>query len=101
MKRKNKNNKKQELKFTSHAEEMLSKRHQMDSSDLNITSMYRITRDNYKKFEANFPHITNKFRSHMEMTSALVDKVSNVALMISGYDVVTVMYADGKFGYNF
>ena len=98
---KTKNNKNTELKFTSHALEMLSKRHDIKPEDINIQQMYRITRGNYQKFQSSYPHITNKFRNHIDMTTALVDKISNVALMISGYDVVTVMYADGSAGYNF
>ena len=89
---------KNELEFSSHALEMLQKR-QLQVN--NTQQMLRITRGNAFKFGKSFPHITNKFRTHIDMDFALVDKNQNVALMCAGNTVVTAMYADGAWGYNF
>ena len=89
---------KKELVFSSHALEMLKKR-RLEVN--NTQQMLIITRGNKHKYQQIFPHITNKFRSHIEMEFALVDKIKNVALMCAGNTVVTAMYADGAWGYNF
>ena len=91
--------KKTQLVFSSHALEMLSKRH--DVNNIDVQSMLRITRGNKHKYQQMYPHITNKFRSHIDMDFALVDKIKNIALMCAGHTVVTAMYADGTWGYNF
>lgn len=89
---------KKELVFSSHALEMLSKRH--DTTKVDVNSMLRITRGNFFKYKESYPHITNKFRSHWEMDFVLIDKVKNIALMCANNVVVTAMYADGAWGYK-
>ena len=87
---------KQMISYKDHALEMLEARFNLNEID--ITRMKRVNKFNAHKF----PVLAQKYKTGIHMqTEYLVSTFHNLALAVVGNLVVTVLYLDGRNGYNF